>query len=79
MKRPVQKKATFDESIILMHKRGEEPLQKVCLLVDGRCLKTIFSDDYMKSHFLFIALTLRTVVAYNCSPKDKELISQSVE
>lgn len=51
----------------MMSKKGDEPLQKVCLLVNGRCLQIIFNDEYMKSHFMFIALILRAVIAYDCN------------
>ncbi|CAD8142901.1 unnamed protein product [Paramecium octaurelia] len=74
----LQKKATFDENMIMKSKKGEEPLQKVFLLVNGKSIKTIFSDDYTKSHFLFIALILKTVIAYDCSSADKELITKAV-
>ncbi|CAD8146214.1 unnamed protein product [Paramecium pentaurelia] len=74
----ISKKATFDENMILKSKKGEEPLQKVFLLVNGKSIKPIFSDDYTKSHFLFIALILKTVIAYDCSSADKELITKAV-
>ncbi|CAD8076669.1 unnamed protein product [Paramecium sonneborni] len=74
----IQKKTTFDENMIMKSKKGEEPLQKVFLLVNGKSIKPIFSDDYTKSHFLFIALILKTVIAYDCSPADKELITKAV-
>lgn len=32
----------------------------------------------MKSHFLFIALILKTLIAYDCTPYEKELITESV-
>lgn len=32
----------------------------------------------MKSHFLFIALILKTVIAYDCSPLEKQIITESV-
>jgi len=32
----------------------------------------------MKSHFLFIALILKAVVAYDCDPYDKSLLCKEV-
>lgn len=48
------------------------------MLVNGKSIKTIFNDDYTKSHFLFISLILKTVIAYDCSSADKELITKAV-
>jgi hypothetical protein len=64
-----RKKSTIEESMIeIMKNRGEEPLQDVCLVVSGKSLRMILQDGYMRAHFLFIALILKTVVAYDCDP-----------
>ena len=56
-----------------------EDLSQHCLIVNGESLNIIFSNSYLKSHFIFIASIIKNGIGYNLTSEHKKLLVKMIQ
>ena len=54
-------------------------LSNYFLIVNGKSLNIIFSNSYLKSHFIFIASIIKNGIGYNLSPDHKKWLVKMIQ
>ena len=56
-----------------------QSLSHNCLIVNGESLNIIFSNSYLKSHFIFIASIIKNGIGYNLTAEHKKLLVKMIQ
>ena len=56
-----------------------QSLSQHCLIVNGESLNIIFSNSYLKSHFIFIASIIKNGIGYNLTAEHKKLLVKMIQ
>lgn len=57
----------------------KQRLTKSYLVINGKSLDLIYKDTYLKPHFVFLLSLFKKVIAYNLTPGQKYLLTETVQ